>query len=115
MPLKSPAQTRLMQATTHGWHKPGGGGPSVKVAKEFIAAGKDYMEGGIVNKGYMGKTENFAEGGEVLGRSRDFLKEPDRFRGKPNPPKVKTDDDFSDKTKEPKGKDKSLKAITPED
>ena len=35
MPSKSPAQARLMAAVAHGWKKPGGGGPSAKVAKEF--------------------------------------------------------------------------------
>ena len=29
-----------MAAIAHGWHKPGGGGPSVKVAKEFNQADK---------------------------------------------------------------------------
>ena len=38
MPSKSPAQARLMAAVAHGWHKPGGGGPSVGVAKEFNKA-----------------------------------------------------------------------------
>jgi hypothetical protein len=38
MPSVSPAQARLMAAVAHGWHKPGGGGPSVAVAKEFNQA-----------------------------------------------------------------------------
>ena len=38
MPSKSPAQARLMRAVSHGWRKPGGGGPPVDVAKEFVAA-----------------------------------------------------------------------------
>lgn len=29
-----------MRAVAHGWHKPGGGGPSEKVAKEFVNADK---------------------------------------------------------------------------
>jgi hypothetical protein len=29
-----------MAAVAHGWKKPGGGGPSVKVAKEFHSADK---------------------------------------------------------------------------
>lgn len=40
MPSESPAQARLMRAVAHGWKKPGGGGPSVKVAKEFVEADK---------------------------------------------------------------------------
>jgi hypothetical protein len=38
MPSKSPAQARLMRAAAHGWKKPGGGGPSVEVGKEFMRA-----------------------------------------------------------------------------
>jgi hypothetical protein len=38
MPSKSPAQARLMRAVAHGWKKPGGGGPSQSVAKEFVNA-----------------------------------------------------------------------------
>lgn len=40
MPSSSPAQARLMAAVAHGWKKPGGGGPSVEVAKEFNEADK---------------------------------------------------------------------------
>ena len=40
MPSTSPAQARLMRAVSHGWRKPGGGGPSVSVAKDFVAADK---------------------------------------------------------------------------
>lgn len=40
MPSKSPAQAKLMRAVAHGWKKPGGGGPSKMVAKEFTAADK---------------------------------------------------------------------------
>ncbi len=38
MPSVSPAQARLMRAAAHGWKKPGGGGPSVAVGKEFMHA-----------------------------------------------------------------------------
>lgn len=38
MPSSSPAQAKLMRAVAHGWHKPGGGGPPVSVAKEFVEA-----------------------------------------------------------------------------
>ena len=40
MPSKTPKQAKLMRAVAHGWKKPGGGGPSVKVAKEFVSADK---------------------------------------------------------------------------
>lgn len=36
MPSKTPKQAKLMRAVAHGWKKPGGGGPSTAVAKEFI-------------------------------------------------------------------------------
>jgi hypothetical protein len=38
MPSVSPAQARLMRAAAHGFKKPGGGGPSVAVGKEFMHA-----------------------------------------------------------------------------
>ncbi len=36
MPAKSEKQAKLMRAVAHGWKKPGGGGPSQAVAKEFL-------------------------------------------------------------------------------
>lgn len=38
MPSTSPKQAKFMRAIAHGWKKPGGGGPPVSVAKEFVAA-----------------------------------------------------------------------------
>jgi hypothetical protein len=38
MPSVSPAQAKLMRAAAHGWKKPGGGGPSIAVGKEFMRA-----------------------------------------------------------------------------
>lgn len=40
MPDVSKAQRKLMLAVQHGWKKPGGGGPSQKVAADFVAADK---------------------------------------------------------------------------
>ncbi len=57
MPSTSEAQARLMRAVAHGWHKPGGGGPSVSVAKEFVAADKA--------KAAMNTVRKYAEGGDV--------------------------------------------------
>lgn len=34
-----------MRAVAHGWHKPGGGGPPVSVAKEFVAADESKKKG----------------------------------------------------------------------
>ena len=45
MPSKSPAQARLMRAAAHGWKKPGGGGPSVAVGKEFMHADEAKRKG----------------------------------------------------------------------
>jgi len=79
---------------------------------------KGYAEGGIVNKGYMGKVEAFAAGGPVLGRTRDFMKQSDRFRDQKFQPSEKTDDVFGKGTKggvnaAPPAKGKSLPAVKP--
>lgn len=74
MPSVSPPQKRLMAAVAHGWHKPGGGGPSVAVAKDFNHADV------AMNKGYSGSTQKFAAGGPVLGKTSSFMKTPDQFR-----------------------------------
>jgi hypothetical protein len=61
-----------MAAVAHGWHKPGGSGPSVAVAKDFNQA--DTRES-AVNKGYQSKVESFAKGGPVIGQVSKFAKE----------------------------------------
>ena len=76
MPSKSPAQARLMAAVAHGWHKPGGGGPPVSVTKEFNSADK----GSGMIKGMKPMDMKYAEGGPVLGHTRDFMKIKDEFR-----------------------------------
>ena len=45
MPSVSPKQAKLMRAVAHGWHKPGGGGPSVGVAKDFMHADEAKKKG----------------------------------------------------------------------
>ena len=50
----------------------------------------------------------YAQGGEVLGRTRDFMKEPDVFREDKGPGAAQ---DYAGG--KPKGKDKSLKTVTP--
>lgn len=105
MPYESRAQ--------QGWaHTPAGekalGGPAKVREWDQATKGKyknlpehvpAHAQGGAVmaNKGYLSKNESFAEGGAVLGRTRDFLKEPDRFRGTPNPKVEPTEDDFGKK------------------
>jgi hypothetical protein len=61
--------------------------------------------GGTVNKGYQGKVESFAAGGQVLGRTRDFMKIPDQFTDGRMPPKDKgsPDDPPQEYTKTGKG------------
>ena len=66
-----------MAAVAHGWHMPGGGGPSVKVAKEFNQADKGSA---MLSKGMKPQTAQYAAGGPVLGRTREFLKEKVEFR-----------------------------------
>lgn len=90
MPSTSAKQARLMRAVAHGWKKPGGGGPSVAVAKDFAEAdkGKKKFGGGgtkqkinkqntrhgkldmpftALNK-YAGK----ASGGEVMAKKESY-------------------------------------------
>ena len=66
-----------------------------------------------MNKNYSGKSASFAKGGEVLGRTKDFMKTPDRFRDSQFT--KKTEDVFGkgESTPNPKGKDKSLPAVKP--
>lgn len=73
------------------------------------------MESSVSNKGYMGKSESFAAGGPVLGRTTDFLKTPDRFTGLPAAKNIPTSDDFSKgKSKaNPKAESKSETPIKP--
>lgn len=48
MPSKSAKQHRFMEAIAHGMKPKGGKGPSLAVAKEFVAAdkGKTFKKGG---------------------------------------------------------------------
>lgn len=71
-----------------------------------------------MNKGYEGRSESFAKGGPALGRTKDFLKEPDRFRegqfkfkgDQHTPQPCATDEDFGKggKNDAPAAKGKSL-------
>jgi hypothetical protein len=77
MPSTTPKEARLMAAVAHGWHMPGGGGPSVKVAKEFNNADRGST---MLSKGMKPVDAGYASGGPVLGRKREFLKEKVEFR-----------------------------------
>jgi len=65
MPSKSPAQARLMRAVAHGWKKPGGGGPTRAVAKEFVEADKrrgkvqSYQFGGVTSPAMVGAMSRY--------------------------------------------------------
>lgn len=66
-------------------------------------------------KGSGPKTASYAEGGAVLGRTKDFMKTEDRFRASQF--KKKTEDVFGKgeggKSAAPAAKSKSLKAVKP--
>src|ERR1700676_3302837 len=96
MPSTSPAQSRLMAAVAHGWHKPGGGGPPVSVAKEFNQADKGGRTLSAASKGSGPRDAAYASGGPVLGKNSEFLKSEDRFTGEKNGPlkNNKTDEDW---------------------
>lgn len=125
MPFVSRAQQR--------WgHTPAGekalGGAGAVSEWDSATKGKSIPErvpghatgGPVANKGYMSKTESFAAGGAVLGRSTDFLKTPDRFRqdgsGRFATPKPESTEDVWGKGNSkanPKGRDKSLTPVKP--
>lgn len=92
MPSTTSKQAHLMAAVAHGWRRPGGGGPSVKVATEFNNADKGT---GIMSK-FNSKPQDtkYASGGPVLGRTRDFIKEPDEFREDERGAKDDADQDY---------------------
>lgn len=68
-----------------------------------------------MSKGYQGKSESFASGGPALGRTKDFMKTPDRFRDAQFKKQPETADVFGKGISEanPKAKDKSLPAVKP--
>lgn len=74
----------------------------------------------MANKGYMGKTQGYAAGGPVLGKTSDFMKTPDQFRGEGDD-KSGEYQDFAKSgpnagdgcTPAPAAKGKSLTAIKP--
>ena len=72
MPSKSPAQAKLMRAVAHGWKKPGGGGPSQSVAKEFVNADR------------RSKVQGYQFGGMAMPAMRGMMQKP-QFRGALDP------------------------------
>ena len=122
MPSTSPKQARLMAAVAHGWHKPGGGGPPVSVAKEFNQADKG--SGMARSKSYGAFNASYAAGGPVLGKYSPFMKTQDEFRD-PDEGKMGDSADEDQKygksgegkgsgfTKPPKATGKTLKTVKP--
>lgn len=99
----SPSGRHFNGAQVRLWHANGDKFPGEKTSESAMS-----------NKGYEGKTQSFAEGGLVLGRTKDFIKEPDRFRDSQF--RKKTEDDFgkgSGKSEAPPAKGKSLSPIKP--
>lgn len=73
-----------------------------------------------MSKQISGSNADFAGGGAALGRTRDFMKTPNRFLDCQFKPAPKTDETWgkgestpADAITAPDGKDKSLKAIVP--
>lgn len=76
MPSKSPAQKRLMAAAAHT--SGGFGGVPQSVGKDFNHADTEKTMAYV--KGHPPKVASYAQGGAVLGRTKDFMKMPDEFR-----------------------------------
>lgn len=78
MPSTSAKQHRFMEMVAHNPAAAKRVGVPQSVGKEFVNADKGkamgYAKGGDV------RTASYAAGGPVLGRTREFLKEPDEFR-----------------------------------
>lgn len=74
MPSVSDKQHRFMEAIAHGWHKPGGGGPSVAVAKEFVAA--DKAKGALHTARRIAK--KYADGGDIQ-KTRAYPEAPEGY------------------------------------
>lgn len=95
------------------------GPPSIQNPEGLAKGGSQpgLAAGGLVPHFEDGGKVEFAKGGSQLGRSRDFLKEPDVFRGVKNPKPVPDPlGDAQDYTKEGKGergRTKVLKTVMP--
>jgi len=91
-------------------------------AKETAHGGhypESHFQGGVVSKSSGLHDASYAAGGSVLGRTRNFLKEPDRFRNDGGPDRDPTPEPTEDvwgkgsSKANPKGRDKSEKPIKP--
>ncbi len=115
MPSISQKQHNAMEAAAHG--KSTLGIPK-SVGSDFVNA--DSRRNKMSSEGM--KETTYAEGGPVLGRTRDFMKEPSPFRSSTDglPPINQTvgkggepTSSYPKKGKGEQGRDKSMKAIMP--
>lgn len=126
MPSVSKKQHNFMEAVAHSPAFAKKAGVPQSVGKDFAAADKksqSFEHGGLVmaNKGYSGRSETFAKGGDVLGRVKDFMKTPNRFLesgadGRFQPKPEPTEDNFGKqggRNEAPPAHGKSLKAVVP--
>ena len=90
-----------------------------KEAKHGGVYPEKHFQGGVVSKSSGFHDANYAKGGSVLGRTRDFLKEPDRFRNDGGPDRDPTPEPTEDvwgkgeSNANPKGRDKSETPVKP--
>ena len=115
-------------------HSGGPGGPKVTNQKQAVAImlsekrkeakhggryPESHFQGGVVSKSSGLHDASYAAGGSVLGRTRDFLKEPDRFRNDGGPDRDPTPEPTEDvwgkgeSKANPKGRDKSETPVKP--
>ena len=123
MPFESSAQNRWA-------HTPAGTkalGGQAKVKEWERATDYSHLPERVMNKGHLSKTESYAKGGAVLGRTKNFLKQSDgadqnvvkRKGGYKNPTLEEQDYGKADNTKHKddvptrRTGNKSLKAIIP--
>ena len=101
----SPSGRHYNSAQVRLWYAGGGKFPGEKGPGEMA---KKYAKGGDIGVG------SYAAGGPVLGRTRDFMKEPDQFDGGRMPPKnpTATPQEYGSKGGYAP-KDKSLKPVKP--
>lgn len=105
MPSVSPKQARTMAGAAHDPAFAKKMSIPQSVAKEFNQADKG---GPMLSKGNKPKTASYAEGGPVLGRTREFLKEPVPFRSSGS-----GEQEYEKGKKKSEVKDKSLKPVKP--
>jgi hypothetical protein len=97
----SPSGRHFNGAQVRLWHARGGKFPGQKGSEMNTMA-----------KGHRPMDASYAQGGAVLGRTRDFMKTPDEFREDRS---NKTDEVWGkgSSAKNPKAADKSLKPVKP--